>query len=85
MIQRLIDRLHEVDPGVCERVGQLTVRERQIVLHTSYGKTSNEIADELGISPRTVFAHLTSAGEKLKATNKTETVVNAFRYNQIPI
>lgn len=84
MVQRLVDRLHEVSPDCCERAGQLTQREREIVFHTSSGKTSNEIADELGIRPRTVFAHLTSAGEKLRATNKTETVVNAYRYNQIP-
>ncbi len=85
LITRLIDRLHELEPAINHRQGQLTQREREVVFHTSFGKTSNEIADELGITARTVFAHLTSAGEKLQATNKTETVVNAFRYNQIPI
>lgn len=60
-------------------------REREIVGHTARGKTSNEIGRELGISARTVFAHLTSAGEKLRAANKTETVVNAFRYGQISL
>jgi hypothetical protein len=32
-----------------------------------------------------VFAHLTAAGDKLKAANKTECVVNAFRHAQIAL
>jgi len=83
MTRIMVQRLYEVAPDLFARHGQLTPRERQIVGLTAQGFTSNEIADDLGISARTVFAHLTSAGDKLHAANKTETVVNAYRYGQI--
>ncbi len=83
--RRFLHRLYDVAPEALSRNGQLTARERQIVSLSALGKTSNEIAAELGISPRTVFAHLNSAGHKLSAANKTETVVNAFRYGQIAL
>lgn len=85
MVRRLVDRLNDVAPELLTRPGGLTARERQIVALTARGKTSNEIAVDLGISARTVFAHLTSAGEKLNAANKTETVVNAYRFGQIAL
>jgi LuxR family transcriptional regulator, quorum-sensing system regulator BjaR1 len=81
----LMERLSRVAPEAVARSGQLTARERQIVSMTATGLTSNEIAEILKISPRTVFAHLTAAGEKLAAANKTETVVKAFRFGQIAL
>lgn len=83
--RRMVDRLHHLAPELLFRTGQLTARERQIVTLTAEGKTSNEIAAELGISARTVFAHLTAAGDKLRAANKTECVVNAYRHGQIAL
>jgi hypothetical protein len=47
--RRVIDRLYQVAPDLLHRSGQLTARERQIVTLTAEGKTSNEIAGELGI------------------------------------
>jgi LuxR family transcriptional regulator, quorum-sensing system regulator BjaR1 len=84
-LQHIAERLFEAAPEALHRPSQLTARERQIVALTAEGFTSNEIAAMLTISARTVFAHLTSAGDKLKAANKTETVVNAFRYGQIAL
>jgi DNA-binding CsgD family transcriptional regulator len=49
------------------------------------GKTASEIAEELKISQRTVHAHLQNASEKLRASNKTHTVVEALRYGQISV
>jgi LuxR family quorum sensing-dependent transcriptional regulator len=84
-LQHVMDRLFDSAPEALHRQSQLTARERQIVALTAEGFTSNEIAAMLNISARTVFAHLTSAGDKLRAANKTETVVNAFRYGQITL
>jgi DNA-binding CsgD family transcriptional regulator len=39
----------------------------------------------LKISKRTVHAHLQNASEKLRAHNKTHTVVEALRYGQITV
>ena len=68
-----------------ERPGDLSVRERKVVALSADGKTANDIAAALGISQRTVHAHLQNASEKLKARNKTQTVVEAIRYGQISL
>ena len=66
-----------------ERPGELSGRERRVVALSATGKTAGEIAEILAISQRTVHAHLQNASEKLRALNKTHTVVEALRYGQI--
>ncbi len=68
-----------------ERPGELSARERRVVELSATGKTASEIADILEISQRTVHAHLQNASEKLAASNKTHTVVEALRYGQISV
>jgi DNA-binding CsgD family transcriptional regulator len=68
-----------------ERPGDLSARERKVVELSASGKTAGEIAAELNISQRTVHAHLQNASEKLRASNKTQTVVEALRYGQIVV
>lgn len=65
------------------RPGDLSERERHVLQLTAIGKTAAEIADLLAISQRTVHAHLQNAGDKMDASNKTHTVVEALRYGQI--
>ncbi len=66
-----------------ERPGELSGRERKVVELSATGKTAGEIAAILAISQRTVHAHLQNASEKMRALNKTHTVVEALRYGQI--
>lgn len=66
-----------------ERPGELSARERSVVELSAQGKTASDIASVLKISQRTVHAHLQNASEKLRASNKTQTVVEAMRYGQI--
>ena len=66
-----------------ERPGELSGRERTVVELSATGMTAGEIAKILAISQRTVHAHLQNASEKLRALNKTHTVVEALRYGQI--
>ena len=68
-----------------ERPGDLSARERRVVELSASGKTASEIAAILQISQRTVHAHLQNASEKLGASNKTHTVVEALRYGQISV
>ena len=68
-----------------ERPGELSARERSVVELSAGGRTANEIATILEISQRTVHAHLQNASEKLRAHNKTHTVVEALRYGQITV
>jgi DNA-binding CsgD family transcriptional regulator len=67
------------------RPGGLSLRERHVVELSACGKTAQEIAAILNISQRTVHAHLQNASAKLKACNKTQTVVEALRHGQIKI
>jgi DNA-binding CsgD family transcriptional regulator len=66
-----------------ERPGDLSGRERRVVELSAEGKTASDIAETLAISQRTVHAHLQNASDKLRARNKTQTVVEALRYGQI--
>jgi LuxR family transcriptional regulator, quorum-sensing system regulator BjaR1 len=68
-----------------ERPGELSARERNVVELSALGKTASDIASVLNISQRTVHAHLQNASEKLRANNKTQTVVEAIIYGQIEI
>jgi LuxR family transcriptional regulator, quorum-sensing system regulator BjaR1 len=67
------------------RPGDLSARERSVLELTARGKTASQIASLLEISQRTVHAHLQNASEKMRASNKTQTVVEALRYGQISI
>lgn len=66
-----------------ERPGELSARERNVVELSALGKTASDIASVLKISERTVHAHLQNASEKLRASNKTQTVVEAIIYGQV--
>jgi LuxR family quorum sensing-dependent transcriptional regulator len=68
-----------------DRPGDLSAREKKVVELSAVGKTAGEIAGVLKISQRTVHAHLQNASEKLHASNKTHTVVEALRYGQISV
>jgi DNA-binding CsgD family transcriptional regulator len=79
---RRLFQLNYVRP---ERPGELSARERRVLELSALGKTANQIAGILDISQRTVHAHLQNASEKLRAHNKTHTVVEALRYGQISV
>jgi DNA-binding NarL/FixJ family response regulator len=51
---------------------RLTPREEQIVAEVVSGKTNNEIAQSLGMSPQTVKHHLTSIFDKVGVYNRLE-------------
>ncbi len=68
-----------------QRPGDLSERERHVLKLTAIGKTAAEIAGLLRISQRTVHAHLQNASDKMNASNKTHTVVEAMRYGQITL
>jgi DNA-binding CsgD family transcriptional regulator len=56
----------------------LTAREVGVLTLTARGKTRDEAAVVLHISPLTVKDHLQRAGRKLKASNKTHAVARAM-------
>ncbi|HWP20833.1 MAG TPA: autoinducer binding domain-containing protein [Burkholderiaceae bacterium] len=56
---------------------RLSEREAEVLRWTADGKTSNDVAEILGISERTVNFHINNAMAKLGATNKTSATIRA--------
>ena len=57
-----------------EKLGRLTAREREVLEQAAQGLHAKEIAEVLGISPRTVEVHKTRIMEKLGVRNVAELV-----------
>lgn len=60
-----------IDPSVLEDSLPITRREAEILLWLAHGKTNREIAEILGMSPRTVNKHLEHMYPKIGASNRT--------------
>ena len=60
-------------------VATLSVRELQIVRLIAAGRSNDEIARELFLSPRTVHTHVSNALRKTHCANRTELAVIAIR------
>ena len=73
VVERALDNIKKIKHressrrDVVEKIEQLTVRERQIFGHIVVGKQNKVIANELGISPRTVEVHRSRVMEKMEA------------------
>ena len=60
-------------------VDVLSPREFEVFIALAKGKTTNEIADTLFLSPRTVGTHLYNIKQKLNANNSAEIALIAMR------
>ena len=60
--------------AVCERLAQLTQREREVLDLVVAGKLNREIAEALDISVKTVEAHRARLMEKLEVGSLAELV-----------
>ncbi len=75
----------------CERAQKvdsyehLTDRERQVLILVAEGHTSQQIAQMLHVSPKTVNAHRTSLMSKLDLHDRTEVVKYALRKQLIDL
>ena len=59
-------------PDVDPELDQLTTREREVLQHLARGYLYKEIAQRLGISVKTVEAHVSAVLRKLQLTNRHE-------------
>lgn len=85
LCQAAFTKLEQLGAISSDRPGDLSDRERSVIELTATGHTASEIARQLDISQRTVHAHLQNSSDKLNASNKTHTVVEAIRYGQIAV
>ncbi|MCT4654976.1 MAG: PAS and helix-turn-helix domain-containing protein [Cohaesibacter sp.] len=64
------------DLSATRPVTNMTQRERQVATLMTEGKTSKEIARDLGISPRTVDVHRARLMDKFNARNSLELIAH---------
>jgi DNA-binding NarL/FixJ family response regulator len=62
----------------------LSRREIEILSFLADGKSTKNIARQLGVSPRTIEAHSASIMRKLGAANRVQAVVMAIRAGIFP-
>jgi DNA-binding NarL/FixJ family response regulator len=67
-----------------DELALLTEREREVLQLVAEGKTSQEIADQLFVSIKTVQTHRMHIMEKLDAHDRTDLVRHAIRLGIIP-
>ncbi|HEX3792323.1 MAG TPA: response regulator transcription factor [Pseudonocardiaceae bacterium] len=68
-----------VSPAAVEGLASLTDREREIAAWVATGRSNNEIADALFLSPATVRTHVARVMAKLDARSRAQLVVLAVR------
>lgn len=75
-----------------ERVGPLAMhaglqplskREQEVLEELATGKSTREIADQLGLGDETVKSHLSRIYQKLKASDRVQAVVIAMRHGLV--
>ncbi|MGW6144155.1 LuxR C-terminal-related transcriptional regulator [Streptomyces sp. NPDC055140] len=57
----------------------LTPREREVTALVAHGRTNDEIAEHLRVSPLTIRTHIRHSLRKLDASNRAQLVVIAFK------
>ena len=71
--------------GETNPVDVLSEREFEVFMSLAKGRTTNEIADTLCLSPRTVGTHLYNIKQKLNANNSAEIALIAMRSGLIDV
>ena len=75
----LLERLQSAEPSrpILER---MTRREREVLRLISQGATSKEVAERLGISPKTAQVHRENLKQKLKLRTTADLVRYAIKH-----
>ncbi len=66
--------------GIRTTTTPLTPREKEVIGLSADGLTSQQIADRLGMSPRTVNQHVDNVAGKLGTKNRAHTVAEVIRH-----
>jgi DNA-binding NarL/FixJ family response regulator len=81
----IADLAGELDgPAPREPLDRLTPREREVLRRVAEGRTNRQIADDLGLSPKTVDAHRTNLMRKLELHDAQGLTRFAIRHGLLP-
>ena len=83
IVDLICSRIRRATPsrGNARVTDLLSLREREVIMWLSKGKTRTEIAKTMGIKPRTVTFHIKKAQIKLSSDTIIEMVVKAVKLN----
>lgn len=86
-VRRLIDRGRRESSATVDlrRLSSLTERERQVLALTTEGLTQKQVAHALGISIKTVGAHMQNLLARLGVHSRVEAVALAVRAGGMPL
>ena len=79
LVERFLQHPGHAEDSRPERLAVLTDREREILVHVAHGRTNDEIATDLVLSPATVKTHVNRAMTKLGVRDRAQLVVIAYR------
>jgi LuxR family transcriptional regulator of spore coat protein len=65
--------------------GILTNREKEVFKLLILNKTTKEIAEELGISEKTIRNHISNAMQKLGVKGRTQAVIELIKLGELSI
>ena len=83
LVQRLVQGyLNEVDGG-SKSAPSLSTREKEVLQMLAEGYTNQEIADQLVISPSTVYSHRSNIMNKLELSTRHELIQYARKHGLI--
>lgn len=71
------------DPGASRSEGILTPRQREVLILIADGKTTKQIAEQLGVSFKTAAAHRSNIMNKLDIHDTAHLVRHAIRAGYI--
>jgi DNA-binding NarL/FixJ family response regulator len=78
LITRFLSGTTEIADHAEERLTELTDRERDVMIMVAAGRTNDEIAERLRISPFTAKTHVNRAMAKLGAHDRAQLVIMAY-------
>ncbi len=85
--RRLIDQFAALLPGAQPpeptELGELTDREREVLLHVAHGMSNQEIAERLFVSEATVKTHVGRVLAKLGLRDRVQAVVYAYEHGLV--